>query len=200
MVNQWRIYICCKYVIYELIYSSKLAKSLVTFISVIITGSNLTYKYTEILFFSLKPPPPPKKPPKTDLNSRESPEMKITDNSLLNNRDVERICDTAAESLWARSQRMCDGPETQLPEVRRSTEGRSLCICVCQQPVPWYVDPLSAFIRNTRQLHRAKEPRTEIKEVKGSIRCRDTVHIDYKSWTARRSSTPHINISIFWQR
>ena len=40
------------------------------------------------------------------------------------------VFDTAAELLQASSQRMSDGPETQLLEVWRSAKGASRCICM----------------------------------------------------------------------
>lgn len=78
-----------------------------------------------------------------------------TVNSPPNNHDVEGICDTAAESPQTGSQRMSDGPKTQLLEVWRSTEGVSLCICTS---AVWPLDILTlsapSFVTQDR-VHRA---------------------------------------------
>lgn len=68
------------------------------------------------------------------------------DSPSLTNDDVRGFCDTAVQrGSWM----MIENPDAQRMDLWRITEG--LYVFVCQRSGPWYDDPLSTSICNTRQ-------------------------------------------------
>ena len=90
---------------------------------------------------------------KSDLNTCESPEMRIIRSILHWTIMMLKGFVTQLQSLSRRAPR---GWVTALKHsCRRCGEAlkKYLYVLVRQQPGPWYFDPLSTFIYNTRQVH-----------------------------------------------